>query len=35
MTGDEDTELGRGKLRTALVLIILVVAVFVATFIFR
>ncbi len=35
MAEDEDTELGRGKLRTALILIILVTAIFVATFIFR
>jgi len=35
MAEDKDIELRRGKLRTALILIILVVAIFTATFIFK
>ncbi len=35
MAGDEDTELRRGKYRTALILVILVIVVFIATFVFK
>lgn len=35
MTEDEDTKLRRGKYRTALILVILVIVVFIATFVFK